>query len=236
MKIISSEMQKNSQDRSKVYMLLSRFFLKKPDRELLIKLQDKNFLKHIKNSTPKIEEEFGGALKLIEKFIRSSKNIPEEKIIEDLSVEFTRLFRGIKVGYSPPPPYESIYMGEGKIMGDTTSEIMEIYEEAGIGMMELFEGPPDYIGTELKFSSLICFKESEAWGKNQYDESLKFLNIEFKFLNNHACRWIPNFCSLMEKEAKSEFYKGIAGLTKAFLTMDRKQVQTVLEGFKIKNP
>ncbi|MEW6375024.1 MAG: molecular chaperone TorD family protein [Thermodesulfobacteriota bacterium] len=233
--IDSSLMGRQAEERTKVYVLLSTFYLKKPGGDFVEKLQHGDFLGHLQSITSQIDGELAEALKVMERFIKSSKGMPQEELAEDLAVDFTRLFRGIKPGYGPSPPYESIYKGEGRIVGESTLEVMKMYDQSNVAMTEECAGPPDYIGTELKFLAMLCYKESEAWRTNHPDHALEFLRTELIFLDKHVCRWVPKFCRLMKKEARSNFYKGIAGLTNGFLTLDREQIHATLEGFERRN-
>ena len=71
---------------------------------------------------------------------------------KDLAREFTRLFRGVRPGYGPKPPYESLYRGEKTVMGDIAGEVKTRYREAGLSVEARFKGePPDHISFELFF-------------------------------------------------------------------------------------
>ncbi|ADC65408.1 cytoplasmic chaperone TorD family protein [Ferroglobus placidus DSM 10642] len=205
--------------RSKVYWLLSDFYLKKPD---------KKFLKELKQKLPENVEEFSDAIELI----KSSLDDDLDDLSERLAVEFTRLFRGIKKGYSPPPPYESVYRGEERVMGETTLAVMKFYSEAGFGIIEEEEGPQDYIGVELKFMSLLCYKEMEAWGKDS-EKAREFLELEMRFLREHILQWVPKFCQVVEAESKEPFYVGVARLTKRFVELDAENLEKLLEEVKV---
>jgi len=47
--------------------------------------------------------------------------------------------------------------------------------------------------------------------------------------------WVPKFCDALYKRAESKFYKGVADLTKGFITID-KEVFTLTLGEVSKKP
>lgn len=217
---------RHAEDRSRIYMLLSTFYMQRPREEFVKKLKTDEFIQNLKNALSEDESEmkFGisDGLKILEMFINSIKDIPEAEVAENLAVDFTRLFRGIKKGYGPPPPYESVWRGEGRVMGQWTEKVLKEYADSGIGM-DLSDELPDYVGIELKFMALLCYKEAEAWRNNDSVTALKFLGLEQKFVDEHLKNWMPEFCNIMAEEAITSFYKGVALLTKGFLEIESNQ-------------
>jgi len=229
-KILSEEeallLSSLAEDRSSIYMLLSTFYMKRPEVEFVKKLKNSEFIQNIKSALSQDETTsgIGEGLKILEAFINSMKGIPEAEVSENLAVDFTRLFRGIKKGYGPPPPYESVWRGEGRVMGQWTEKVLKEYADSGIGM-DLSDELPDYIGIELKFMALLCYKEAQAWRDNERTMALRFLELEKRFLNEHLKNWVPEFCNIMEEEARTSFYKAVAVLTKGFLEIERAQIE-----------
>jgi len=212
-----------AEGRSKVYWFLSEFYLKKPNENFL-----KEFKSKISGILSDVNEEFREALKTIKDCLEQEGL---ESLSTRLSVDFTRLFRGIKEGYGPPPPYESVYRGEGKVLGESTLAVMRKYAEAGFGIIEEYAGPQDYIGTELKFMSLLCYKDMKAWEEREADEGKKCLEMERRFLNDHLLQWVPNFCKEVEERASEKFYVAIAVLTESFIKKDAKILEMLLDVF-----
>ena len=207
-----------AENRSRIYMLLSTFYTQRPRKEFVEKLKKDEFVKNLKIAILGDEGEMKEGLKNLELFVNSIKDISEMEVAKNLSVDFTRLFGGIKKGYGPPPPYESVWRSEGRIMGEWTEDVLREYYEAGIGI-DLSDELPDSIGAEMKFMALLSYHEAEAWRKNDVSNASRFLQMEQQFLNDHLLQWIPEFCIRMEEEAKSSFYKGIAIFTREFIKL-----------------
>ena len=208
-----------AEDRSRIYMLLSTFYMERPREEFVKKLKKDEFIETLKKALSSDECEIKDGLMVLETFINSIKDIPEVEVAENLTVDFTRLFRGIKKEYGPPPPYESVWRGEGRVMGQWTEKVLKEYADSGIGI-DLSDELPDYAGIELKFMALLCYKEAEAWRDNDSVTALKFLGLEKRFMDEHLKNWIPEYCHIMADEARTNFYKGVAIITKGFLRIE----------------
>lgn len=221
-------LQSRAEMRSKVYMLLSMFYTERPRPELVMKLRSHEFISGLKNVMREDEGKINDAINIFEAFINSINDQSETDVAENLAVDFTRLFRGIKKGYGPPPPYESVYRGEDRVMGKWTEEVLKRYSEAGIGM-DMLDELPDYIGIELKFLALLSYREAEAWKGNNIPAATKFLKYQQEFMDSHIHKWIPAFCSLVEEEARTSFYKGVALLTTGFIEIDKDQIEETLD-------
>jgi TorA maturation chaperone TorD len=147
-----------------------------------------------------------------------------------LAVERTRLLRGVKPGYGPPPPYESVYVGsdQGPLMQASVA-VRQAYAEAGVGLPEEVKDQPDFIGLELDFMRHLTEKEAQAWAAADPEEALKVLEKERAFLEEHITRWIPRFCDVMHQEARLDFYRGIARMTKGFVLDEAQKVAELVE-------
>ncbi len=136
-----------------------------------------------------------------------------------LGLEYTRLLRGIKQSYGPPPPYESLYR-ENRLMGEATLAVLRHYQQAGYGMLEENVGPQDHLGTELKFMALRCHDEATAWQQAKTTEAMKIRAAQLSFLEHHLLAWVPDYCDRLQQEAQVSFYGAVARLTAKLLTED----------------
>lgn len=195
--------------RSAVYAILSRSFLKEPDLELI------RFLK-----IGKIREIFESLdLSLGDDFMEKD----EASLIEELSLEYARLF------LTPPmhlPPCESFYVGglqddmehfEPFLQGKAADEVRTFYREHGILMPEETGVFPDHIGVELEALRLLCELESLAIESGHPDRVRQLRRITGNFLDEHPKRWMLLFSELILKKAEKPFYRVIAQLTRAFI-------------------
>jgi TorA maturation chaperone TorD len=144
--------------------------------------------------------------------------VPSNDPETELAVDWTRLFRGVRKGYSPPPPYESVYK-VGALQGEITRSVEEIYRRYGVSAGTSAGELPDHISLELMFISVLAKKELEAWdGKRE--EAIQLLKAQSSFLKEHLLSWVPKFCSEAEKLATTTFYKGLMKLIPGLLRWD----------------
>ncbi|MFQ6126871.1 MAG: molecular chaperone [Candidatus Heimdallarchaeota archaeon] len=233
--ITASQLSELADARSKIYGWLSSIYLKIPDRNFVKILMGKNFNVHLASlsHSADLPEEMRDGIKIVEDFIERSKDKSLEELRDGLAVEHTRLFRGVKRLYGPPPPYESVYVEKGLVMGESTAKVKKKYAEAGISLADDLKGePPDYIGFELDFIRYLCSEEAEAWRESRRDVALKYLNMESRFLYEHLMRWVPKFCDIVVDETKLDFYRGMAKITKGFIDFDYSRADAFISTLK----
>ena len=155
---------------------------------------------------------------------------PEEQLIEDLAVEYARLFLGPDKHISP---HESVHHDRdggdwGALWGKSTVEVKKFIESTGLEYISEYSGMPDHISVELEFMQQVTNREAQAWESNDSEGALYCLKMEKKFLDDHIMKWIPLFCDKIIDAAELSFYSEIAKLTKSFLEIDIDEIaQTI---------
>lgn len=214
--IDEKELKKEAESRSKSFLFLSHFYLKRPDHKFLRKIKREE----IKDYLRKLSLYF-------EKFYEHTEKFSDKEILDELCVDFTKLVRGIKKGYSLPPPYESVWRGENILMGNFTREVLNFYLNSGINI-SIEDELPDHIGIELKFFSLLAFYERNAWESSSLNDAKRFLRLQKEFLENHILAWVFFFCEEMFEKAETYFYKGLSLLTKFLLSETKERIDELL--------
>jgi TorA maturation chaperone TorD len=88
---------------------------------------------------------FAAGIKLDEDFLIFS----EDRLLSELSLEYTRLFVGPGKHVSP---YESVHASDsGSLRDEAASTVQRIVESAGIEFQADYHGMPDHIRVELEF-------------------------------------------------------------------------------------
>lgn len=225
--------------RSSLYGLLSSLYLQIPDRGIQGLPWDAaaNLLQFSKIDTPRFREGNEEALKEIENGLRlvhpylSKEERAFEKDVLNLQKDWAHLFRGVDKS-GPLPPYESLYR-TGKLQEKPAQDIHRLFSKMGVYVPEEWHQPLDYIGVELDFMRLLCDKEREAWEKNGPDSIHEVVKIEESFLENHVGLWVFSFCEKMIEQAREDFYRGIARLTKGLVEYDRIQIRNIISNHKV---
>lgn len=205
-----------AQERSNIYGFLSIIYRQEPTSALIQQMRDPVFRKGLASAGIHIEEEI--------------LNQPEEKLIEDLAVEYTQLFLGPGKHISP---HESVHHERddgdwGNLWGKSTVEVKKFIETAGLEYKSEYSGLPDHISVELEFMQELTKRELQAWKEKDREGALYCLKIEKKFIDEHLIKWIPPFCDKIISEAELSFYREMSRLAKRFIEFEAKEINTYL--------
>ncbi len=205
--------------RRNFYALLYRMYLEPPSREFVDDLMNERFY------LPGLisDEELAEGFKLVREFVEKSKDKAIDELHKDLVGEYTRLFIGPH--RLPVQPYESWWV-DGKLMGESLLKVKQVYRKAGIAKVKEYAEPEDHIAFELRFMHYLCEAELSADTEERIAECL---NMQKEYLNEHLLRWVPDFCDALTENELSEFYKGIARLTKGFILLEEAVIEELLE-------
>jgi TorA maturation chaperone TorD len=207
------EMDVTAENRSYSYGFLSIVYLQEPTREFIKSLRESNFLDVLNKS------DF--------RFDKTINNDVSDKHLNDLVLEYTRLFIGPGKHISP---YESVYRdNEDALWSETTVEVKDFIESLGLEYSYNWSGLPDHIGVELEFMQRLTCHEKEAWTQEDKETAIRCLEFEKKFIDEHLSQWVPTFCDKVKEETRVAFYGEIADLTKQFIDFDSKLIDKNLE-------
>jgi TorA maturation chaperone TorD len=138
--------------------------------------------------------------------------------LEDLLVEYTRLFLGPVD--APAKPYGSVWLGgPGALMQDSTLAASRLYQEGGFELSEEFRDLPDHIAAELEFLYLLLFRHEEARQNGEADGVREIAALKRRFLDEHLGAWVGRFAHAVTHASQSAFYRELAGLTERFVRM-----------------
>lgn len=172
-----------------------------------------------------LSEPVKDSLRKLDDFFSDFSGKSWEELEEIVSVEHTRLFRGVKQHYSPPPPYESVYMGEnGRVFGDISIQVQGCYRRFGLDLITEMQGePPDHLSFELEFMYSLCEQEADAWKSGDEDEAQKLMVAEKQFLTEHLMAWLPAFSSKLKEFNRISFFSGLVDLTESWAIFDYRE-------------
>ena len=209
------KMAENAAARAQVYGLLANIFRAEPERTFLNEIKAPRFSGVFKD----MGVDLGGAF----------YKMPEDQTVEELGIEYTRLFLG------PGPhisAHESIFAdldcGEGGLWGKKTVEVKKFIETAGFDYKTEFTGLPDHVSVELEFMQRLAEAEADRWRRGETEKAFWCLGVEKKFIEEHLMKWVPDFCDEVIDKAAMPFYGEMAALTKNFMFFDQDQVKECL--------
>jgi TorA maturation chaperone TorD len=116
------------------------------------------------------------------------------------------------------PPYGSLYLESRKrLMGDSTMEVLEMYQRAGLGLSGDFLDAPDHIAAELEFMYFLIAKELQAIRKGDRNEAFRYLKIQQEFNDKYLRPWIEPFVDRITTASEHEFYALLAKSLSTFI-------------------
>jgi TorA maturation chaperone TorD len=197
--------------RSKVYGLLTAVYREEPNPALLRQFKDARFRAALSSLGVDLEDKFF--------------SLSEEELIEDLAVEYARLFVGPGKHISP---HESVHLkneeGGGLLWGEATAKVKKFIESAGFEYKSDYCEIPDHIAVELEFMQGVTERECRAWNQKDNDGVFSCLETEKKFIDEHLVRWVPLFCEEIISYAELPFYREMGKLTKRFIEFEKEEI------------
>jgi TorA maturation chaperone TorD len=203
-----NDMAETAASRSNVYGFLAAAFRAEPSAAFLAQLKSPGFAAVLQSLDLSLGDEF--------------HDTPAEKLIEDLTIEYTRLFIG------PGPhisPHESMNIEfsnpkDAALWGPQTVKVKKFIEAAGLEYEASFPGMPDHLSAELEFMQRLATKEAEAWADQDEEVAANILGIEERFFDEHLSQWVSRFCDKVIEMSEHPFYLGFAEMLKAFLEFE----------------
>ncbi|MFQ5763586.1 MAG: molecular chaperone [Rhodospirillales bacterium] len=204
------ELARSARERSRLYGFLAAVYREEPSAALLRRIKEPRFSEALADAGVRLDKDF---------FER-----PEDELLLDLAVEYTRLFIGPGRHVSP---HESVHRngGGGLLWGAATAEVLSFIEACGFRYKSTYHGIPDHISVELEFMKEIVAREARARRRKDCRAVENILRIEAEFIDQHLARWAPVFCQKVIEEADLPFYGELAKLTVDFLDSENEEIE-----------
>ncbi len=122
---------------------------------------------------------------------------------DQLLIEYSRLFIGPY--HVLAVPYGSHYLENGKLMGESTNEVEQLYARAGLLMNDEFKDLPDHILAELEFIEYLLYKQYEAI-INQNGQLIDYQSIFKNFVLIYFTSWMNDFVKTILGATDNHFY------------------------------
>lgn len=182
--------------------------------QLLLKEIDQQFLNQLR------KPEFTAAINQLDIYLDEQAN-DDELMLEQLAIEFTRLFLGPGKHISP---HESVHIEQDGILNDAnTVRVSQFIEVAGFQFRADSKKYPDHICSEFEFMEALISRQIEAIEEGDLEEAETSKMLQEEFLQRHLVLWIPQFCDEIELCAKLPLYKALGRAISTFIQMEHKQ-------------
>jgi putative dimethyl sulfoxide reductase chaperone len=221
--------QQDAQARADMYAFLAAVYLRPPTADLMRHLLAEDSLEELSSL---YGEEVVADLK---KFAADTHPGGDFAAVGQ---EYMNLFAVPTGGYVAP--FEDVYQGqtvEGilkkrPLLGERAIAARRIYRAGGADMDRACKELPTHIGVELSYMRFLCEREAAAirdeegqvlpaMEKRAAAVSVRYRILQKKFLIEHLNAWFPLLSRSIQANAKSNFYRGLARITEAFLAYDK---------------
>jgi TorA maturation chaperone TorD len=188
--------------RQGLYRLFNRMLSKEIDQQFLGELR---------------EPDLGAAINQLGLYLDEWPK-PDNKILDQLAIEFTRLFLGPGKHISP---HESVQIAQdGSLNNGTTASVGQFIEVAGFKFTADSKKYPDHICSEFEFMEALLSKQIEAIENTDMEEAETSKMLQEEFLHRHLIRWIPQFCAQIEQSSTLTFYKALGSTLSKFVQIE----------------
>ncbi len=220
--------RQDARARADMYAFLAAVYLRPPTPDLRRTLLADDFLEELSSL---LGEEIVADLK---KFTADTHPDSDFAAVDQ---EYMNLFAVPTGRYVTP--FEDVYQGQmvdgmlkrGPLLGERAIAARRIYRAAGADMDRTCKELPTHIGVELSYMSFLCERQAAAIGdeegqalpdeeKRAAADSVRYRILQKKFLDEHLNAWFPHLSRSIQANAKSNFYRGLARITEAFLADD----------------
>ena len=142
-----------------------------------------------------------------------ARNARDASDLESLRVDHARLFIGPYKLLAPP--YGSVYLEDGRLMGNSTIDVKALYAEEGLDTV--LKVAPDHIGVELEFMVYLIGRAVEAQEGQNPEDAARFEQKQRAFLARHLGQWVVAFAAKVEEMAETGFYRTLGSVTRRFM-------------------
>lgn len=208
--------------------ILRRFFIEEPSKEYIKQFVQKNMIDlfPFKEDSEGIQE----GIENIKTFLSTHDVVNIERHFEELHWDYTRMFVG--PFELPTPPWESTYVRKDRlIFQGTTMNVRKYYDKYGIIVSDYNIEADDHIGLELDFIyhlNELCVKIAESAEHQEISSLEQLLQDQQKFINDHLLKFVPEFSQLVETNANTLFFVGLAKILHHYLLIDSKVLQELM--------
>lgn len=227
-KVTLSEINNIFHARRFAFDILRRFFIEEPSKEYIKQFVQKNMIDlfPFKEDSEGIQE----GIENIKTYLSTHDVVNIERHYEELHWDYTRMFVG--PFELPTPPWESTYVRKDRlIFQGTTMNVRSFYDKYGIIVSDYNIEADDHIGLELDFIyhlNELCVKIAESDEQQEIRNLKQLLRDQQKFINDHLLKFVPEFSQLVETNANTLFFVGLAKMLHHYLLIDSKVLQELM--------
>jgi TorA maturation chaperone TorD len=197
-----------------VASVLGKVLYTYPEKDWLQSLADEEVFSEspLGSAQPDVQK----GLALLQDWTCSARGGMTAEAFDDLCADYTRLMLG--PGKVMAPPWESVYhSAERLIFQEKTLQVRAWYQRFHLEAENLHNEPDDHIGLELAFVAHLARQALIAFEQQKQAAFECLLAAQRDFLREHLLKWGLQWCTLLQSQANTDFFRGIALLTRGIL-------------------
>lgn len=202
-----------------LYELLQHVFGNEPSKGLLDILTSNYTQEVLRLFLDEIGPQINEHIELLDS-LKSEMVFNLERLLDELSGEYTYLFIGPKK--LPAPPWESVYISKQRlIFQESTLIVRRAYLEYQFLPANYPHEADDHLALELDFMAHLAKNTEERYKDQNLTELRELLSDQKSFLEEHLLIWIPEFAQQIQSSKSQFMYPQIAKLTDQVINIDR---------------
>ncbi len=155
-------------------------------------------------------------LSLLQQWTERNQAGLSESEFDAIRSDYTRLFIG--PGKVLAPPWESVYFNDTRtIFDERTLQVRDTYRRFGLEPVRVHQEPDDHVGLEMAFLAHLAGEALKGLEAGDEAELERLLAAQKEFASQHLFGWFGSWYKLVEEKARSDFYRGLALLSKGVL-------------------
>ncbi|GAB4334357.1 MAG: hypothetical protein Kow0010_21300 [Dehalococcoidia bacterium] len=115
---------------------------------------------------------------------------------------------------------------DATIQCDVVADLEASYHQAAL--RHTGPTPPDHLGAELSFLSVLCAQEAEGWEAGRRDRVMALLRRQAAFLDDHLCRWLPLVAARLSEDRPPDLHSLAAMAAWGLANHDRDMASLIL--------
>lgn len=167
---------------------------------------------------PLDDPDLGSGYALIAEYLRHR----DSGTRQELAVDYAHVFLGAgQYDKRMAPPYESVYTSaEHLLMQDSRDGVVQSYRAEGLDLPAENTTPEDHISFEMQFMAKLIERADAALGDGDETRYKDLIGKQRVFYEEHLQNWVGSFCDDIERLCHTDFYRGIAQVTRGFMRME----------------
>lgn len=205
--------------RSAFYRFLSSVFF--------LELTNEQIEALAKQDLPSEEGAIGEGYGVISEYLRHR----DSGTRQELAVDYAHTFLGAG-NYETivAPPYESVFTSEERLlMQDARDGAVVCYLSEGLDLPSDNTTPEDHVSFEMQFMAMMVDRSAEALERGDFAEFERTMSVQRSFFEDHLANWLPDFAEAIEKNCRTDFYRGVASLLRGLLESEKEIISEMAE-------